>query len=160
MARLLPETTQQAASVAGTPGYICPEYAERGTLSTKVDVWSFGVVLLELLTGKPARIPIEGKKVPLGEWLEDKLRQASAEGESNPLIRYLDAYWPEKVFLIIEVILILKVAESFLETARQCLTPLQANRPAMSTVLSQLEQLETLANESASLPQGSQTGDP
>ncbi|KAI5060866.1 hypothetical protein GOP47_0023371 [Adiantum capillus-veneris] len=38
--------------VAGTVGYLAPEYAMRGDLSEKVDVFSFGLVSLEILTGK------------------------------------------------------------------------------------------------------------
>ncbi|KAK2975985.1 hypothetical protein RJ640_000097, partial [Escallonia rubra] len=38
--------------VAGTNGYLAPEYAMRGILSQKADVYSFGVLLLEIVSGK------------------------------------------------------------------------------------------------------------
>ncbi|CAK9236404.1 unnamed protein product [Sphagnum troendelagicum] len=38
--------------VAGTRGYLAPEYATRGQLTTKVDVYSFGVLLLEIISGR------------------------------------------------------------------------------------------------------------
>ncbi|KAK7252879.1 hypothetical protein RIF29_37134 [Crotalaria pallida] len=38
--------------IIGTRGYMAPEYLENGLVSTKVDVYAFGVLLLELLTGK------------------------------------------------------------------------------------------------------------
>lgn len=40
--------------IVGTQGYIAPEYLADGVVSTKMDVFSFGVVLLELITGKEA----------------------------------------------------------------------------------------------------------
>lgn len=41
--------------IVGTQGYIAPEYLADGVVSTKMDVFSFGVVLLELISGREAR---------------------------------------------------------------------------------------------------------
>ncbi|CAN4104585.1 unnamed protein product [Withania somnifera] len=40
--------------LAGTFGYISPEYAATGRVTTKVDVYAFGVVLMEIITGRKA----------------------------------------------------------------------------------------------------------
>ncbi|TYH50035.1 hypothetical protein ES332_D10G176900v1 [Gossypium tomentosum] len=40
--------------IVGTQGYIAPEYVAEGVVSTKMDVFSFGVVLLELVSGREA----------------------------------------------------------------------------------------------------------
>ncbi|KAM5566835.1 cysteine-rich receptor-like protein kinase 10 [Rosa sericea] len=53
MARLFPEDqTHVNTRVAGTNGYMAPEYVMHGHLSEKADVFSFGVLVLELISGQ------------------------------------------------------------------------------------------------------------
>ncbi|XP_043701750.1 probable LRR receptor-like serine/threonine-protein kinase At1g53430 [Telopea speciosissima] len=52
MAKLNEEDTHISTRIAGTIGYMAPEYAMRGYLTVKVDVYSFGVVALEIVSGK------------------------------------------------------------------------------------------------------------
>lgn len=67
--------------VLGTFGYHAPEYAMTGQLSSKSDVYSYGVVLLELLTGrKPVDHTLPRGQQSLVTWAtprlsEDKVRQ-------------------------------------------------------------------------------------
>ncbi|KAL1537954.1 putative LRR receptor-like serine/threonine-protein kinase [Salvia divinorum] len=46
------EDTHISTRIAGTVGYMAPEYAMRGYLTDKADVYSFGIVLLETVSGK------------------------------------------------------------------------------------------------------------
>ncbi|KAG5570073.1 hypothetical protein H5410_059839 [Solanum commersonii] len=46
------ENTHISTRIAGTVGYMAPEYATRGYLTDKADVYSFGVVALEIVSGK------------------------------------------------------------------------------------------------------------
>ncbi|KAI3922388.1 hypothetical protein MKX01_006077, partial [Papaver californicum] len=54
MARLfvLDQTQANTSRVVGTYGYVAPEYAMRGQFSVKSDVFSFGVLVLEILSGQ------------------------------------------------------------------------------------------------------------
>ncbi|KAM0022057.1 putative protein kinase RLK-Pelle-DLSV family [Helianthus debilis subsp. tardiflorus] len=53
LARLLPEDqTHISTKFGGTLGYTAPEYAIHGQLSEKVDTYSFGIVVLEIVSGK------------------------------------------------------------------------------------------------------------
>ncbi|RVX03955.1 putative LRR receptor-like serine/threonine-protein kinase [Vitis vinifera] len=46
------ENTHISTRIAGTIGYMAPEYAMRGYLTDKADVYSFGIVALEIVSGK------------------------------------------------------------------------------------------------------------
>lgn len=55
--------------VMGTHGYCAPEYAKSGKLTAKSDIYSFGVVLLELITGHKAIDSNLGREKHLVEWV-------------------------------------------------------------------------------------------
>lgn len=55
--------------VMGTHGYCAPEYATSGKLTMRSDIYSFGVVLLELITGRRAYDETRGPEKHLVDWV-------------------------------------------------------------------------------------------
>ncbi|XP_057971125.1 probable LRR receptor-like serine/threonine-protein kinase At1g56140 isoform X1 [Malania oleifera] len=61
--------THISTRVAGTIGYLAPEYAMRGHLTEKADVFGFGVVALEILCGRPnSDNSLDAARIYLLEW--------------------------------------------------------------------------------------------
>ncbi|CAN1157907.1 Probable LRR receptor-like serine/threonine-protein kinase At1g56130 [Linum perenne] len=61
--------THISTRVAGTIGYLAPEYAMRGHLTEKADVFAFGVVALEIVSGRPnSDTTLDEEKMYLLEW--------------------------------------------------------------------------------------------
>ncbi|KAH7685310.1 Non-specific serine/threonine protein kinase protein [Dioscorea alata] len=66
--------------VAGTHGYLAPEYALYGQLTEKTDVYSFGIVILEIMTGKKAIDTSASSEVVLiTDWVWKLIKVGKAE---------------------------------------------------------------------------------
>ncbi|RVW66373.1 putative LRR receptor-like serine/threonine-protein kinase [Vitis vinifera] len=76
LAKLYDDTmTHISTRVAGTIGYLASEYAMRGHLTEKADVFSFGVVALEIVSGRPnSDTSLEEEKAYLLEWASPTLQ--------------------------------------------------------------------------------------
>nr|XP_024397036.1 probable LRR receptor-like serine/threonine-protein kinase At1g67720 [Physcomitrium patens] len=130
--RLGPEESSGATHVStvvkGTIGYLDPEFLSTNQLSVKSDVFTFGVVLLEVLCG---RQPINNglldkSQSDIVEWVRNLMLAGDIESILDPTIRdchpNMDSVW--------------KVAE----LAIQCVEPLGIHRPFMRDVVKQLHE--------------------
>ncbi|KAK2986705.1 hypothetical protein RJ640_010930 [Escallonia rubra] len=74
LARLMDhELGPQTTGVAGTLGYLAPEYVTTGRASKESDVYSFGVVALEIASGRKSLDPLQDGEYKMGlvEWVWD-----------------------------------------------------------------------------------------
>ncbi|XP_054780276.1 putative serine/threonine-protein kinase [Prosopis cineraria] len=71
LAKLFPDNvTHLSTRVAGTVGYLAPEYSLLGQLTKKADVYSFGVLMLEVISGRSSSKAAFGEKLlVLVEWI-------------------------------------------------------------------------------------------
>ncbi|XP_044474275.1 probable LRR receptor-like serine/threonine-protein kinase At1g53430 [Mangifera indica] len=119
------ENTHISTRIAGTIGYMAPEYAMRGYLTDKADVYSFGVVALEIVSGKSnTNYRPKEEFVYLLDW-------ALVLQEQGNLLELVDPSLGTKFSK--------KEAMTMLNIALLCTNPSPTLRPSMSSVVSMLE---------------------
>ncbi|XVE83625.1 hypothetical protein DITRI_Ditri16bG0102200 [Diplodiscus trichospermus] len=111
--------------VMGTFGYVAPEYANTGLLNEKSDIYSFGVLLLEAVTGRdPVDYGRPANEVNLVEWLKMMVGTRRAEEVVDPNLEVRPAIRALKRSLLV---------------ALRCVDPDADKRPKMSQVVLMLE---------------------
>lgn len=114
--------------VVGTIGYAAPEYIQTGRLTTKSDIWSYGVVLYELITG---RRPMDRNR-PKGEQnLLEWVKPYAADAKRFHLI--IDSRMGASFSL--------KAAMKLAGLANKCLIRQPKLRPKMSEVLQMVQNI-------------------
>uniref|UniRef100_A0A0D3EUU4 non-specific serine/threonine protein kinase n=1 Tax=Oryza barthii TaxID=65489 RepID=A0A0D3EUU4_9ORYZ len=132
------QTTAYTGKVIGTYGYMSPEYAMDGVFSMKSDVFSFGVLVLEIVAGRRNRGFCES------ELNLNLLRYAWMLWKEGKSMNLLDELIGD-IFDDIEVLRCIHVALLCVEVEPK-------NRPLMSSVVMML------ASENATLPQPNEPG--
>jgi serine/threonine protein kinase len=115
-------------ATAGTLGYRAPELSKLKNASTKTDVYSLGVIILELLTGKSPGEPMNGMDLP--QWVASIVKEE----------------WTNEVFDLE----IMRDAQTIgddellntLKLALHCVDPTPAARPEAEQVVQQLEEIK------------------
>ncbi|KAI5071991.1 hypothetical protein GOP47_0012097 [Adiantum capillus-veneris] len=125
LARLFVEDTSHVTTrIAGTQGYMAPEYAFRGKLTVKADVYSFGVLVLEIVSG---RKNINIKASEEQEFLVDWAWNLCGQGHLLDLVdpRLKKEYQEDEMIRTIHVALL-------------CVLPEAQTRPTITRAISML----------------------
>ncbi|CAH8357036.1 unnamed protein product [Eruca vesicaria subsp. sativa] len=123
--------TQVATVVAGTPGYLDPEYYQTNWLNEKSDVYSFGIVLMEIITNRSV-IELTREKAHIAEWVKILISRGDLEKIVDPNLG--GDYDSNTVWKILEL-------------AMSCVSQSSSDRPTMSKVVNVLK--ECLISESS-----------
>lgn len=122
------DQTHVSTAVVGTRGYAAPEYIETGHLRSKSDIWSFGVVLYEILTGRRTidrTLPKDKQK--LVEWVKNY------PAESDRFSMIIDPRLKTNQYS-------LDAARKIAQLADSCLMKNPEDRPSTSEVVECLKQ--------------------
>lgn len=126
LAKLLgSERNYVTTRVMGTFGYVAPEYASTGMLNERSDVYSFGILIMEIISG---RNPVDYSRPPgevnLVEWLKTMVTNRNTEAVLDPKIQEKPPSRALKRALLV---------------ALRCVDPNAQKRPKMSHVIHMLE---------------------
>lgn len=137
LARVIIKQNETVSMVAGSYGYIAPEYGYTLKIDEKSDIYSYGVVLMELLTGKKPLDPEFGECVDLVGWMRTKMRN------NKPLEDALDSTVGITKHIQEEMLMVLRIAIL-------CIAKLPKDRPSMRDVITMLGEAKPRRKSSCS----------
>ncbi|GAV85927.1 LRR_1 domain-containing protein/Pkinase_Tyr domain-containing protein/LRRNT_2 domain-containing protein/LRR_4 domain-containing protein/LRR_6 domain-containing protein/LRR_8 domain-containing protein [Cephalotus follicularis] len=146
MARLISalDTHISVSTLAGTPGYVPPEYYQSFRCTAKGDVYSFGVVLLELLTGRRPTDKEDFGDTNLVGWVKMKVREGNQMEVIDPEFHLATKGTDEaKVEQVKEMV-------RYLEITLQCVDDFPSKRPSMLQVVAMLRELKSASTDGSS----------
>ncbi|XP_075971424.1 uncharacterized protein LOC142973519 [Anticarsia gemmatalis] len=117
------DTTLITKSMMGTSAYMAPE-GFSGTITQKNDIFSFGIVLLELITGLKPIVTTSGENINIKNYVEEN----STDGDITQLLDRVVPKWT--------------VAQKVYELAQSCLRWEKNKRPSIDYVCNALKELK------------------
>ncbi|XP_065868592.1 LRR receptor-like serine/threonine-protein kinase IOS1 isoform X2 [Euphorbia lathyris] len=117
--------THISTVVAGTPGYLDPEYSVTNWLTEKSDVYSFGIVILNMITGRPGIAMVDGRNTHICKWVKSLLENGDIKSVVDPSLGKdfeMNSVWKA------------------VEIAMTCTSPTSAGRPTMHQVVTELNE--------------------
>ncbi|GFY99536.1 leucine-rich repeat transmembrane protein kinase family protein [Actinidia rufa] len=139
LARMMLKKKETVSMVAGSYGYIAPEYGYTLKVDEKSDIYSYGVVLMELLTGKHPLDPKFGESVDIVEWFWRKIRDnISLEEALDPNVGTCK-HVQEEMLLVLRIALF-------------CTAKLPKDRPSMRDVITMLGEAKPRRKSSSVSP--------
>ncbi|XP_063940360.1 G-type lectin S-receptor-like serine/threonine-protein kinase At2g19130 isoform X2 [Daucus carota subsp. sativus] len=131
-------STHVSAHVKGTRGYLDPYYVSTHTLSTKSDVYAFGVVLFEVLCGRPVvDTSLDEEQMNLANWAQHCFKEGILDKLADHRIKGNISF---------------NSLKAYVDVAIMCLNFQPKLRPTMADVLAGLELALTLQKKSAYYP--------
>uniref|UniRef100_A0A0A9D9Q7 non-specific serine/threonine protein kinase n=1 Tax=Arundo donax TaxID=35708 RepID=A0A0A9D9Q7_ARUDO len=126
LAKLLgSERSYVTTRVMGTFGYVAPEYAGTGMLNETSDLYSFGILIMEIISG---RVPVDYNRPPgevnLVDWLKTMVSNRNSDGVVDPKM-------PKKPTS--------RALKKALLVALRCVDPDAGKRPRIGHVIHMLE---------------------
>ncbi|OAY25556.1 protein LYK2 [Manihot esculenta] len=156
MGRCVDDKTEDSESHSTNPaswstGYLAPEYVHQGIVSPSMDIFAFGVVLLEILSGKtPITIP-ENKGDEERIFLSEKIKSILSSENADELREWMDNALGENYSF--------EAAVALANLARSCVNEEPCSRPSAGEIVEKLSRLveespeeNVLISESSSKP--------
>ncbi|PPD85266.1 hypothetical protein GOBAR_DD17816 [Gossypium barbadense] len=135
IAKLLGEedSTIQTKTLA-TIGYMSPEYGSEGIVSTKGDVYSFGILVMETFTRKKPTDDIFGEEMSLKRWVKESLPSSLVDVVDSELLNTREREGLAAKDCIL----------SILQLALECLAEVAEERIDMEEVVARLKKIKTM----------------
>ncbi|XP_019440967.1 PREDICTED: MDIS1-interacting receptor like kinase 1-like [Lupinus angustifolius] len=136
LAKMMIRKNETVSMIAGSYGYIAPEYGYSLKVDEKIDIYSYGVVLLELLTGKRPLDPEFEESIDIVGWIRRKMDKGCSEKALDPSVGNC-MHVQEEMLLVLRIALL-------------CTAKIPKDRPSMRDVIMMLGEAKPRRKSSVS----------